>query len=91
MMATFAPLAGASDPCSPPVRTVDEHRINDELIFYVVEYHFQNSEYRFVYQESNDIAGVQTHFDQGLGCTDAEETDTVITGHGHGGTGGPLL
>jgi hypothetical protein len=78
-------LAAVDDPdCAPPIRVVSRDVVIDEKTrIYVVQYHFADSDYLFIYEESNGVPGVQTHFDEGAGCDTAAERDTLI--HGSGG------
>lgn len=80
-----ATLADEEHPfCKPPIRVVSKDVVVDpETRVYVVQYHFPYSDYLFVYEESNGVPGVQTHFDEGAECDDAEQRDTVL--HGSGG------
>lgn len=79
-----ATVAAEENPhCIPPTRVVSRDvAIDEETRVYVVQYHFTNSDYLFVYEESNGVPGVQTHFDLLAGCTDAAEPDMVLYGSG---------
>ena len=75
---------GESPHCLQPVRVVSHDvALDEETRAYVVQYHYAGSDYLFVYEESNGVPGVQTHFDAWAGCDDAAERDTVL--HGGGG------
>lgn len=69
--------------CVPPIRVVSKDVVvDDETRIYVVQYHYAYSDYLFVYEESNGVPGVQTHFDILAGCADVAEPDTVLWGSG---------
>ena len=80
--------AQAADPCSPPVRNVTEVQAAGQTL-YVLHYAFANSDYLFVYAEENNVPGLQSHFDQGLGCTDVLVPDHLLFVTGAGGTNWP--
>lgn len=73
----LGPAAASPEECVSPIREEREYVPG----YYVVAYHYANGNYYFVYKETNNVTGAQTHFDVGAGCS-AGPIDEVVWGTG---------